>query len=524
MSEEKLNPNRPAEPLKMEPMPPPSTLYIVVDALVGAGLLAWAVWVWREYGVHRALMEGCRGFQCGMHSQQFLLRALGAPGLVVGFLAAARYSMGQGSQRSSTKVPPEIAITLAGVIASLFAGKTLAMARACGGEDAGRALCQLNATMQASLGVVLAPGFLYMLLVWVFGQRRQRPQKIAATPPADGKPKIAPPSKGSAPLAARPRPAAKVAERKHTNAPTTMGPVLPVGIKPVDPSKRPKLKAGTKKVNGVRMLEYDEHGDLSTSTNLVAVASGLAFRCWLVWAILVAIAAAVNFSGCLRAGTLLGTASSLGCGRTLTLRLLWFAFLGPIPVVALVAGVARVVMLVGPLSRTIAQSIAPLEFISKSVPLGLFSGIWLLICLLLTAEWAMPGLRAGLGGTPPAVFGEVEWDGNIGVVENGEIQQIPATITGEIVGSKITGMVERSSGAPLFETLTGRASGNTLYLRSVGSKGWCLEWSRAVASLDGKNLTSSTLAFGCHGIAHRNFQGTSTSGAGTGNVVDDLFR
>ena len=29
MSEEKLNPNRPAEPLKMEPMPPPSALYIV---------------------------------------------------------------------------------------------------------------------------------------------------------------------------------------------------------------------------------------------------------------------------------------------------------------------------------------------------------------------------------------------------------------------------------------------------------------------------------------------------------------
>lgn len=523
MSEEKLNPNRPAEPVKMEPMPPPSALYIAVDALVGVGLLAWSVWLWREQGVYRSLLQGCTGFQCGMHFQQFLLRAVGGPGLIVGFLAAARFSMGKGRERSSTKVPPEIAITVGSVLSSLFVGKALAMVRACGGEDAQHALCNLNVTTQASLGIVLVPGFVYMLLVWIFGQRRQRPQKAAATPPGD-KPRIAPPSKGSAPIAARPRPAAKVAERKHTVQPTTMGPVLPEGVKAVDPSKRPKLKAGVKTVNGVRMLEYDEHGDLSTSTNLVAVSVGLAFRCWMVWALMVAIAAAVNFSGCLRAGALLGAASSLGCGRTLSLSIFWFAFAGPIPLIGLVAAVTRAVMLVGPLSRTIAQSIAPLEFISKSVPLGLFSGIWLLICLMFTAEWALPGLRAGLGGTSPAVFGEVEWDGNIGMVEGGELLQIPATITGEITGSKFTGMVERSSGAPLFETLTGRASGDTLYLRSVGSKGWCLEWSRAVATLDGKNLTSSALAFGCHGIAHRNFQGTSTSGAGAGNVVDDLFR
>lgn len=62
-------------------------------------------------------------------------------------------------------------------------------------------------------------------------------------------------------------------------------------------------------------------------------------------------------------------------------------------------GVARLVAMAGPLGRTLAQTIGQIEFLSPSVPLGVFGGAWPALCLLVLAEWMVSGLTAGLGAT-----------------------------------------------------------------------------------------------------------------------------
>lgn len=498
---------------EFEPPEPASPVYVGVDILLGVCLALWGGWLWYQYTGFRAQLGYCSGFACSAIYQDFLIRAVGAPAAVVAFLAAWRASMASGKEKYSSKVVPPLVTTLACVVSALFAGKVVAMWGGCVGQDAYVATCRLTTTFEASLGMVAVPGFLYVALTWLLGERRQKPRKIVTPPPrvTPSGQKIAPPSKSSAPVAARPP--TKVAARTGSTGSTRAsgagasirGPVLPPGSKIEKPRDGKKLKAGTRGAHGVRMLEYDEEGDLANSTNLAAVVLGLAFRLWGVFMLVGVIATGVNFKTCLDAGVLLSSAQDLGCGATAAVSVFWLAVPGMVVLVIIPWGIARLMALAGPLGRTLAQTIGQIEFLSPSIPLGVFSGAWLALCLLLLAEWMVPGLTAGLGATS-AHPSRAVWNGTVRV--GGDEAESSAQISLRRSGNSLVGWGEQSGVEERTDAWSGRAGGQSLYLRAVGSSGFCLEWSRGVGTISGENLTTSHLHFGCRGITRTRFTGT----------------
>ena len=525
MSELQPETEQPTPPqLLFEEGPPPSQAYIVIDFVVGALVALWAAWLAYEWYSYKTLAASCAGGGCSRLFREYLVRALFIPGGVVGFLAAARASLGSGEARTSTKVVPEWAITVPCTIAALFVGKFFAIWRTCEGADAEGALCRIVSSAEATMGAVLMPSFIYFVFLWTIGQRRQRASKftplaptkqdqiakeLTANRPAAAA-KIAPPSKGSAPM--RPVGAPPPPGAKKTAAPAA--PAKATGsAAPGKPARQGG--PGFKNADGVRMIEYDEDGNLANSTSLPSVTYGLVLRCWVVWLAALLIAVALNYFSCRGANVSLGSFGNASCGGTAALSVLWLGVLIPVPLMFTLWGVARLIALAGPVSRTIAQSVAPLEFAAESVPLGLFSGIWLLICVLLLADWALPGVLSSGAARLPS---RVTWRGSVGRIVGGESVDIPAAFAASVFEGKVAGLFQRSGEKPILLGTSGRVTDSSIYLRGAGSRGMCVEWMRASGTIMGENLGLSSLSLGCSGLHSARFTGNVEQDKG-----DDLF-